>query len=227
MTLWQRRHSMKFALERVTQPDIEPVTLAEMIQHMREFTSIPQAAQDELTRLTKAAREWAEDYTGRALIDQTWKLSIGADNFNFGFTDANRVTGIYYGDWFANANGIMLRKAPAIAIISFTTVNADGTETVVSPTLYEIREANSKWPRLVGLNGSTWNGCEMRITFRAGFANRLGSPTQGAEVVPERFKQAIKLHAEAHYDRDEKMMQILLDAAEGLLKPERSELGMA
>lgn len=216
---------MKFLLERVTHPATEPITLAAMKTHLREFSSVT-ARDADITALVQGAREWVEDYTGRALIDQEWRLSIGQSDFNFAFTDTNPKTGIYYGDWFANAAGIMLRKSPALAITSFATVGADGAETVISPSLYEIREPNSKWPRLVGLNGATWSG-EMRITFRAGYVNALGSPAEGVERIPVRFIQAMKLWAEAHYNRDEKTMQMLLDVAERLITPERCELGMA
>lgn len=224
MNDWRRRHT-KFTLERVVQPAIEVITLAQMKTHLREYSSMTDR-DAEISGLIQGAREWVEDYTGRALIDQAWRLSIG-DSLTLAFTDANKTSGIYYGDWFANANGIMLRKSPAIAITSFSTVNADGTETIIAPALYEIREAASKWPRLVGLNGATWSG-EMRISFRAGYANLLGSPTpEGVEKIPARFIHAMKLWAEANYNRDEKTMALLLDTAERLICPERCELGMA
>lgn len=215
---------MKFALERVTQPAIEPITLAQMKTHLREFSSVT-ALDDDITALIQGAREWVEDFTGRALIDQTWRLSLG-DELPYGFTDSNRVTPINYGEWFPNGDGIPLRKSPALAITSFATVGSDGVETVVSAASYEIREPNSKWPRLVGISGASWSG-PLRITFRAGFANRLGSPTEGVEKIPARYIQAMKLWAEAHYNRDEKTMELLLDVAERLIKPERCELGMA
>lgn len=216
---------MRFALERVTEPEIEPITLAEMKVSLRAFTQVT-ALDSDITSLIQGAREWVEGFTGRALIDQKWRLSIGDDVWPFGITDTNTVTGINYGTWTPRADGILLRKSPAIAITSFATVNADGTETVVDPLTYEIRDAGSKWPRLVGLNGGTWSG-EQRITFRAGFANRLGSPVEGAEKVPKRFIQAMKLWVEAHYDRDKDAMTLLLETAEKLITPERAELGLA
>lgn len=216
----------KFVLERVTQPDIEPVTLAEMIQQVHEFSSIAQAAQDELTGLIKAAREWVEDYTGRALIEQRWRLTLLSDSATLGYTDTNTVTGIYVGEWSPSVAGVLLRKSPVLGLVSVSTITSSGVETAQSVAGYEVREANSKWPRFAALSG-TWGGDSMRIVFRAGFADRLGSPTQDATVVPVRFKQAIKLWAEAMYDRDEKTMGTLLEAAKTLIKPERSELQIA
>lgn len=215
---------MRFLLERVTQPEIEPVTLAQMKTHLREFSSAT-ALDDDITALIRAAREWVEDFTGRALIDQQWRLSIGEEEWLTSFTDSNTVTPITYGPWWPHPDGILLRKSPALAITSFATVDSAGVETVIASTKYEIREANSKWPRLVGVNDS-WSG-PMRITFRAGFANRLGSPTEGAEKIPVRLIQAMKLWTEAVYNRDEKMMKLLLDVAERVATPERCELGMA
>lgn len=237
-----------FTLQRVTQPSVEPVTLAQLIQHMREFSSVPQAAQDELTSLATSAREWVEDYTGRCLVDQQWRLTLkgwrgslaagdtvrgfpGPGPVNYGFYQGNY--GFYQGLWnWGRLYEIPLRKSPVIVITSFVTVDAAGIETAVDPTTYEVREANSKWPRIVALNGATWSTWmtgDLRITFRAGFAAGLGSPdpTPDITLVPRRFVQAIMLYAESFYDRDEKTMQLYIDAATALIRPERSELSLA
>jgi hypothetical protein len=66
---------MYFTLERVTPPDGEPVDLASMKRHLRTFTSATDEDADITAHIT-AAREWVEDYTGRALLDQTWKLTL-------------------------------------------------------------------------------------------------------------------------------------------------------
>ncbi len=231
---------MRFALQRLTQPEIEPVTLAEIIQHVREFASISTAAQNELTALIAAGREWVEDYTGRVLIDQTWRLTLigrsgsyaGGDNV-YGTRDGRLPVGYgYYSGLFQTGRHgeISLYKSPILALTKFVTVDAAGAETNVDPTTYELRDAGAKWPRIVALNGATWATWltgDMRIEYRAGFADRTGSPQFGAEVVPERFKQAIKLWVEANYDRDEKMMTLLLQAAQNIICSESSDLSMA
>jgi hypothetical protein len=227
----------KFTLERVTQPEVEPVTLAEMKRHLRAFSSVTDEDSD-ITALIVAAREWVEDYTGRALIDQQWKLTLNGRPGSFsggdivsGARDGALPVGYYAGIWnWGNAGEIMLRKSPVLMITAFKSVDVAGVETTVDPLTYQLREADSKWPRVVALNGGTWSTWltgDLRITYRAGFADTVGSPGEGAEVVPVRFKQAIKLWVEANYDRDEKMMPILLETAECLIKPERSELQIA
>jgi uncharacterized phiE125 gp8 family phage protein len=57
----------------VTAPAAEPVTLAE-VKSQRNITGNDHNA--ELTRLISAARQYVENYTGRALITQTWDLFL-------------------------------------------------------------------------------------------------------------------------------------------------------
>lgn len=227
----------KFTLERLTQPEVEPVTLAEMKRHLRTFASVTDEDTD-ITNLIVAAREWVEDYTGRIMIDQSWRLTLMGRPGSFaggdivsGTRDGALPVGYYSGLWTWSRYGeIPLRKSPVLAITAFKSVDVAGVETTVDPATYQLREADGKWPRVVALNGATWSTWltgDLRITFRAGFADTVGSPGEGAEVVPVRFKQAIKLWVEANYDRDEKMMPILLETAECLIKPERAELQIA
>lgn len=220
---------MKFILERVSEPEIEPVSLAEMKRHLKEFDSVT-ARDGDITALIIGAREWVEDYTGRALIDQTWRLTIDQHGYLSGDDVGGYVTrpGYYFGRFqWERIGQIMLRKAPAIAITSFVSVDAAGVETAIAADTYSLREADSKWPRIVALNGATWTAGALRITFRAGFADMTGSPQDDASVVPERFKQAMKLWVEANYQPDLEMTPFLLKTAEQLVKPERSELSLA
>ena len=213
---------MNFVLERVALPEIEPVTLTEVKRHLGEFDDITDR-DDDITALIAAAREWVEDYTGRALIDQSWRLTFGDA------TAVDRVAGVSCDCVRSEQAGTMiyLRKSPALSIVSFVQVAADGGETAVDADSYALREADGRWPRIVSLNGAAWASGEFRIVFRAGYANRDVSPADGAEVVPNRFKQAMKLWIEANYDRDKDMMQTLLDTATGLIRSERVETGFA
>lgn len=213
---------MRYVLERVTNPETEPVTLAQFKAHLGEYADIT-TRDDEATQVIQAAREWAEDYTGRALIDQRWRITFG----DLAAVDPVRIPTCACARSEERGEHIYLRKSPAIALVSFVSVASDGAETAVSADSYELQDADSKWPRVVAKNGATWATGLYRLVYRAGYADRDVSPAEGAEVVPARFLQAIKLHAEALYDRDEKMMQVLLDTAKGLLRAERVELGFA
>src|SRR4029077_17156768 len=133
------------------------------------------------------------------------------------------VTGVT--SW--KANGLLLHRSPILALGAVTSVDAEGVapelQDVGSPAIpaYEVREPDSKWPRLVGSSGATWSTGTLRIEFRAGFVDYTGSPPAAADLVPERFKTAMKLWVEAMYDRDEKMMPLLLATAENIIRPER------
>lgn len=226
---------MKFVLERLLQPTSEPVTLAEARRHLRLFDDITDDDADIETLIT-AGREWAEDLTGRTLIEETWRLTVGAawplgfltGDAVGGYIGARNRFGYYAGDcgWYQDG-GLLLRRSPVIAINSVKTVDAAGAETVVDPSTYELREGTSKYPRLVPLTGASWPGATLRVEYRSGYADTSSSPAQGPEMVPARFKLAIKLWVEAHYDRDEKAMPLLLQAATSLITPERVEMGFA
>jgi len=215
---------VRFALERLSDPSIEPVTLTQAKLHLREDDD---AHDDEITALITGAREWAEDFTGRALVDQMWRLTIANDAWT-PIVPLAPVSVCGYWDWRGE---IWLRRSPVLAVVSFSSVGTDGAETEIDAAGYEIRGALSKFPRLVALSGATWpayiGNVEHRITFRAGFADMTGSPTGSAADVPERYKQAMKLWIEANYDRDDKMMALLLDTAERLIRGERAEMSLA
>lgn len=215
---------MRFVLERVTGPSIEPVTLAEAKTHLRTYAS-DTSEDDYISGLITTARQWAESFTGRALIEQSWKLSLDRRMGNAP-TPQNSYSCIS-GEVDESIAGWYLHKSPVISIGSFVSIDADGTETAIETDTYFLSEENSKWPRIIPV--SSWVGDAFRITYRAGFAQGLGSPdpTPSRDDVPQIYKQAIKLYAEALYDRDEKMMPLLMQAAENLLKQERCELGMA
>ena len=212
---------MNFLLELVTGPEIEPVTLAELKASIRTFASSTDE-DDLLTALIQSAREWVEGETGRVLVDQTWKLTVDTDRVVQ--TDA-RDGQIYYSTPIPTKVGeILLQKSPALAILSFISVDATtGVETAVTAGTYELREADSKWPRIVALDGSTWSSGTFRITFRAGYSDQTGSPQDDRSVIPNRFKQAMMLYAEAIYDRD----PALIDVAKTLIKNERCNLQFA
>lgn len=217
----------RWVLERVSEPEIEPVTAAEFVRNVGEFASAATERADDIAMKITAAREWAEKRTGRALIDQAWRLTISDGSGTvYDPVVGPPLTG-YWGTCPERASEVLLRRSPVIGITSFVSVDAAGVETTIDPTTYELREADSKWPKLVGLNGASWTLGTYRLTFRAGYANRDVSPAEGAEVVPARFKQAILLYAEALYDRDEKNIELLMDTAGKLIEAEECGLGIA
>lgn len=213
---------MKWALERVTTPTDLPVTVTEMKRQLGETNAVT-ARDTDIEGLILSAVEWAEDFTGRALFDQQWRLTI-APYLGSGTVPA----GTYSGDYRPSATGeILLRRSPILSIVSVSTFDAAGAETEEDAALFEVRGAATKWPTLYPLTGASWGSGEMRIVFRAGYVDLDTSPAGDSEDIPARFKQAIKLHVQAHYDRHAESMKLLLDAATALIRPERCDLGIA
>ena len=222
---------MNLSLERIVDPEIEPLTLAEMRRHLRCYEDTT-SEDDDIEALIVAAREWVENYTGRALIDQTWRLMLGDFIASDTLMRRSPITALTEQIWrltLANygSGGLALRRSPVIAVTKFAAIDAAGVETDIATTQYELREPGSKWPRIVPLSGAAWSARTLKVEFRAGFADRLGSPKQDAAKVPTRFKQAMKLWAEANYDRDPVMMPLLLKVAEDIVRPERVDMQMA
>lgn len=223
---------MNFALERIADPDIEPITLLEAKRHVRAFLDLTNDDAD-IDQLITVAREWVEDYTGRALIDQSWRLHIG-DYIDLNWWRSQwpgrQGSFFWYGTLRERTQGIFLRRSPAIAITSVVTVDSNGVETTVSADDYQLREQGTKWPRILGLDG-TWPCGSMKIEFRAGYANRLGSPTEGEEKVPAAFKHAIKLIVGHFYNHRESTTDVKIDelplGVKALLRSHRCDLQLA
>jgi hypothetical protein len=209
---------MNFTLERDTDAGIEPLTLAEMKLHLRVDAGIT-TEDAEISALITVARLWIEDFTGRALIDQQWTLRVGE------FIERPAIFGamIVSGVMPQSPAGIGLYRSPVLAVVSAASLDADGVETALAADDYRLAEPKSKWPRIMGLSAGT----AYRVTFRAGYADRTGSPTQDASVVPETYKMAMKLYAEAMYDRDPVMMPKLIEAAENIARIERCNVQFA
>lgn len=223
-----------FVLERILGPAIEPVTLAEAKRHIRQYVNVTTEDAD-VTALIQVAREWVENYTGRAMVDQTWKLTVQPRSSIVGDVVSGFVRpGCYCGPmqpWSA-ADGILLRRSPIIEVETMYTIDSQGVETLVDASTYQLREPTSRWPRLVPLTGAIWTGGAFNVTFRAGFADQLGSPVTGAEVVPGVLKHAIKLII-ANYDQNREpvnvgnIVQELPLNLKWLLQSQKCDLGMA
>ena len=210
-----------FSLECIEAPDSEPVSLAEMKRHLREFQSSTDIDED-INALIIGGRQWAERFTGRALFAQKWRLALWHERRvpRLGFYRGGPAYFVGADHWWRRAREIMLRRSPVIEITSFVSLNEAGEQTTIDAGTYMLRDGGSKWPRIAPLSGASWATLnDLQIEFRAGFEDE--------DAIPICFKQAIKLWAEANYDRDPQMMPLLIKTAEGLLTQERSGLSIA
>jgi uncharacterized phiE125 gp8 family phage protein len=161
----------------ITAPAGEPVTVEEARSHCR----IDGNQDDEiLFALSKAAREYAEAYTGRSFVNTTWELKV--DQFPLYF---------------------QLPKAPLVSVTSITYIDIQGnTQTLPANTYQVVNDAgpfaqpgkifqayNETWPSSRGYIN------DVRIRYVAGY----GAPTD----VPPAIKAAIKLMIAHLYENRE------------------------
>jgi uncharacterized phiE125 gp8 family phage protein len=144
------------SLKLITAPTTLPVTVAEAKLHCRVDTS----ADDTLIEAyIKAAVDKCEHYTGRALMAQTWRLTL--DEFPEAFE---------------------LTRIPVASITSVKYFNSAGTETTMSSGDYALDNAsdfNSAY--VVPAYGGAWPTARVQtnavqVNFVAGYADAASVP---------------------------------------------------
>lgn len=194
-------------LQRVTAPTSFPVTLAEVKAHLHVEHTLDDSS---LNLYIAGETSYAEDFTGRAFVPQTWDY----------FTDA-----------FPALGAPQVITLPMPTIIDLTGVfylDADGSEQEMDAALYVADLAsqparigladNASWPTIyTGLNA-------VRIRFDAGYQD--GSVSPPAVDVLADIKVALLLRVEATY-RGGENARVLRDAAEIYLRRRRVHLALA
>jgi uncharacterized phiE125 gp8 family phage protein len=160
----------------ITPPAAEPVTLADAQTFLRLEANSPPTAEDTLVEgFITAARMWAEGVTNRALIDQTWQLTLPE------FPEAE----------------ITLPMGRALAVVSIAYIDGDGTGQALSgpgasPPGADFR-ANTDSDQggiVLPLWGEVWpetredEPAAVTVTYRAGYG------AAGTDV-PEPIRMAI------------------------------------
>lgn len=158
------------ALKIITPPTSYPVSLAEAKAHLR----FPDTDEDALIEIyRKAATEDAENFTGRAFIDQVWD---------------------YYIDAFPTTGAIKIPKPPLIELIGVFNLDSAAAEQEFAASGYVLDSA-SELARLTLAYGGTWPtpltvANAVRIRFRAGY---LDDNSPQVANVPFAIKAAILL----------------------------------
>lgn len=188
------------SLALLTAASSDPVTVAEVKTHSR--LDDPVAEGDVyiaalIASATNAVREW----TGRALITETWTLTL------------DTWPGCYSDEWWdgvregalsmLSSNSVEIRKAPFVSVSKVETVDEDGTLTEFSTSNY-FSTRESGFGKLVLRSGQTWplivppvraiGG--IKITFSAGYGS-------SASDVPAPLLHAIKLLVGHYYENRE------------------------
>lgn len=153
-------------LKLITAPAAEPITAAEIITKLGLTTG--DVSTTDLDALITGARQWAEEYTARAFITQTWELAL---------------------DVFSAA--IEIPKPPVASITSIKYLDTAGIEQTLASTEYSLDDySQPAWVTLA--YGKSWPDIRdvsnaVKVRYVAGYG--------AAAAVPAPIKNAIALIA--------------------------------
>ena len=179
------------SLALISGPTAEPITLAEARAQVRVSDAYSDA---QLAALMFAAREWAQGYTRRQLVTQTWDYHLHCFPME-----------------------IRLPIGPVQSITSIKYYDTSNVQQTLSTAYYQ-SDLVSVVPRICEAYNYEWPDTYDRynavtVRFVAGYGS------QAPEL--HSIRQALLLHIEAHYDRDDRNFDTLMRAAENLLDPLR------
>lgn len=184
----------------VTAPAVEPLILLEVKDHLRvDFDEDDPLLQG----LIKAAREYAEEVTGRALITQDWD---------------------YFLDEFPGGTEIALPFPPLQSVASVKYTDKDNVVATFDSAKYQV-DTQRQPGRILLKDNETWpsdtlrpaNGVEVR--FKAGYGD-------DRFTVPEAIRRAMLLHIGAMYEHREAVLagqpaSVVPFAFDSLISPHR------
>lgn len=169
--------TQRLTLKRTSDPASEPVSLGEAKNHLRVDISDDD---DLITALITAAREYVEEASRRALITQTWRLSLPQ---------------------FPAAVEIELPRPPLQSVTSVTYTDSDGSSSTFASSKYSV-DTDSEPGRVRLVYGEDWPSDTLaetnpvQITYVAGYGD-------GSSDVPQRWRQAILLTVGHWYENRE------------------------
>lgn len=163
----------------VTPPTIEPVTLAELKLHARVDHDTDDAL---LSALITAARQWAEAYTGRAFMTQTWRLAL----------DLPELAAT------AQPGALRLPRAPLQSVTTIYAYDDTDSATLWAAANYFV-DTQSEPGRVVLRSGACWplptrTGNGIVVTYVAGYGG-------SADAMPAPLRTAILQLAAFWYER--------------------------
>lgn len=192
------------SLTLVSAPEDYPVSVDELRDHLRlDGSDLDEHAQ----LLIAAETRYAERFTGRRFVPQTWDYALDA---------------------FPAEGELQTIKLPLSSVISVGGVyyaDSNGADQTMDAGLYVTDLASGRigllqsgtWPQTTDQIGA------VRIRFTAGDVDTSQSPATVA--VREDVKLAIMLRVQASFDGGDQA-KALREAADGYLKPHRVELSL-
>lgn len=189
------------AYQLLTPPAVEPVALDDLKDFCRvelDFTKSDAL----IGALGLAARRWAENYTERGFITQTWRLYLDAFP---GYIDARSemarsITQVPTGAWFLIGTrwAFALPFPPCQSIVQLQYLDPDGNQqTLANPTQYVV-DLVSQPARVMPAYGLFWPVSQfipnaVWCDFTVGYGDT-------GDSVPEEINLAIKMLTLHYYD---------------------------
>jgi len=165
-------------------PSVEPVLLADAKQQARIDTTADDAL---VTSLIVGARQWAEQFTGRAFVTQTWQLALdlwpGASGKWWDGMRQGPITGL------DDVNFISLPRAPLQSVSSVQYFDNTDAATVWPSSNYFVDTVREPG-RIALRSGSVWP-VPSRVTNGIIIQYVVGYGNDGTSV-PEPIKTAIR-----------------------------------
>ena len=161
---------MIYGLTRTVGPATEPVTLAEAKLHLR----IDHALDDDLINtLIAAAREFCEDYQGKAYVTQTWTLTLDA---------------------FPSGEIAIPRPPLQSATIAYDDI--DNVNQAVPPATYVVDISSDQGGRIALAYGASWpltydEVWSVVVTFVAGYGTAASASAQVKAAIIAEIPMAI------------------------------------
>jgi len=201
------------ALRLVERSSTPVVPLEEFVAHVRREDTLEDDAL--LRRFLDAATIWAENFTGLALVDQTWDYYVDAFPTDVRFIKIPRPPLLYI-------DGVFYRPTSSTSESSFSDYYTD----IASQPGQIFLGSAASWPSSVDASASS-----VRIRFRAGYFDESSSPVEIGKI-PEDIKVAIQIYAATLYENREAtitgtMISTVPWSAEQLLRMYRVENSMA
>lgn len=185
----------------ISPPQSLPIELDDAKVHLR----VDHSDEDFLiSDLIGAATDWAENFTGRALVDQTW------DQYLSEFPDSDGV--------------IVLKKPPLIEVVGVFYTSTTEQEFAD----FSVDYSNTGPSSIYLTSSGSWPSPDIqrnagRIRFRAGYIDSGNSPS--AEIPPA-IKSAMLMYLQVLYERgamDPDKQKATLEVAHLLLRQYRVE----
>lgn len=179
-----------YSIQRTIAPTVEPVTLDQAKSHLRVESDDDDAL---IATYIQAAREYVEQQTNRAVLQQTWRLSLDC------FPQRLRCPvppGVSLGTSCRIRGGILLPKPALIAVTSITYLDYTGSRQTLDPSMYS---ADAGLPAMLApAYGTYWPAAapqpgSVQVTYTAGYGST-------ATAVPATVQLAVLVLTTQFYD---------------------------